>query len=211
MGNMQFTLDKTFDSIPVKDASSAKDIIAAIKKTEDKVSKIFWCNFENSTKMNLRKCTKIFKKICWREWEEQSQWQGKSSTGTSQLTLLNDFKYLNLKLICYFMCSSAVKLLFIHWLVEIWINVFWENSVLEGVVLEVVLRKWIHLDLALFSLEEVVEGSMLSARLALVPILGLFVAHSSRHFLSLDAVRHPLHEGVAGMRLHVHGIKWLHN
>ena len=36
MGNMQFTLDKTFDSIPVKDASSAKDIIAAIKKTEDK-------------------------------------------------------------------------------------------------------------------------------------------------------------------------------
>jgi len=41
MGNMQFTLDKTFDSIPVKDASSAKDIIAAIKKTEDKVSKNF--------------------------------------------------------------------------------------------------------------------------------------------------------------------------
>ena len=39
MGNMQFSLDKTFDSIPVKDASSAKEIVAAIKKTEDKVSK----------------------------------------------------------------------------------------------------------------------------------------------------------------------------
>ena len=64
MGNMQFTLDKTFDSIPVKDASSAKDIVAAIKKTEDKVSKNFDVIFENSTKMNLKKCTKIFKKIC---------------------------------------------------------------------------------------------------------------------------------------------------
>jgi len=39
MGNMQFSLEKTFDSIPVKDISSAKDLVAAIKKTEDKVSK----------------------------------------------------------------------------------------------------------------------------------------------------------------------------
>lgn len=46
MGNMQFSLDKTFDSIPVKDASSAKDIVAAIKKTEDKVSKKFINKFE---------------------------------------------------------------------------------------------------------------------------------------------------------------------
>lgn len=38
MGNMQFSLEKTFDSIPVKDIASAKDIVAAIKKTEDKVS-----------------------------------------------------------------------------------------------------------------------------------------------------------------------------
>jgi hypothetical protein len=39
MGNMQFSLEKSFDAIPVKDAASAKDIIAAIKKVEDKVSK----------------------------------------------------------------------------------------------------------------------------------------------------------------------------
>jgi hypothetical protein len=39
MGNMQFSLEKTFDSIPVKDISSTKDIVAAIKKTEDVVSK----------------------------------------------------------------------------------------------------------------------------------------------------------------------------
>ena len=38
MGNMQFNLDKTFDSIPVKNIASAKDIVAAIGKVEDKVS-----------------------------------------------------------------------------------------------------------------------------------------------------------------------------
>lgn len=40
-GNMAFNLDKTFESIAVKDISSAKDIVAAIGKTEDKVSKQF--------------------------------------------------------------------------------------------------------------------------------------------------------------------------
>ena len=38
MGNMQFNLDKTFNSIDVKDINDAKDIIAAIKTVEDKVS-----------------------------------------------------------------------------------------------------------------------------------------------------------------------------
>ena len=41
MGNMQFNLDKTFDSINVKDISNAKDIVDAIRKTEDKVSYFF--------------------------------------------------------------------------------------------------------------------------------------------------------------------------
>ena len=36
---MQFNLDKQFDSIPVKDASSAKEVFAAIRKIEDKVSR----------------------------------------------------------------------------------------------------------------------------------------------------------------------------
>ena len=38
MGNIQFNLDKTFDSINVQNINDAKDIIAAIKKVEDKVS-----------------------------------------------------------------------------------------------------------------------------------------------------------------------------
>ena len=44
MGNMQMTLDKEFDSLALKNAGDAKDIIAAIKKTEDKVSKLK-CDF----------------------------------------------------------------------------------------------------------------------------------------------------------------------
>jgi hypothetical protein len=62
----------------------------------------------------------------------------------------------------------------------------------------------------LLGLQEVVEGSMLSARLALVPIFDFLVAHASAHFFGLDAVGHPLHEGVAWMRLHVDRVKWFH-
>jgi enoyl reductase-like protein len=36
MGNMQMSLDKDFDSVAVKDAANAKEIIKAIKKAEDK-------------------------------------------------------------------------------------------------------------------------------------------------------------------------------
>jgi len=35
---MQFNLDKEFENVKVKDISSAKDIVDAIRKTEDKVS-----------------------------------------------------------------------------------------------------------------------------------------------------------------------------
>lgn len=38
MGNMQFNLDKTFDSINVQNITDATSILAAIKKVEDKVS-----------------------------------------------------------------------------------------------------------------------------------------------------------------------------
>lgn len=38
MGNMQMSLDQSFDSIPVKNVTDAQDVISAIKKTEDKVS-----------------------------------------------------------------------------------------------------------------------------------------------------------------------------
>jgi hypothetical protein len=38
MGNMQFNLDQTFENVSVKDSSNPADIIAEIKKVEDKVS-----------------------------------------------------------------------------------------------------------------------------------------------------------------------------
>ena len=38
MGNMQFNLDKEFDSIACADTTSVAEIIKSIKKTEDKVS-----------------------------------------------------------------------------------------------------------------------------------------------------------------------------
>ena len=39
MGNLQFNLDKAFDSVACKDVTSADEIVASIKATEDKVSK----------------------------------------------------------------------------------------------------------------------------------------------------------------------------
>ena len=51
MGNSQFNLDKKFDSINVKDISNAKDIVDAIKKTEDKVSKILFLIVLVSTRL----------------------------------------------------------------------------------------------------------------------------------------------------------------
>ena len=40
-GNMQFNLDKEFDSVAVKDISSAASILKTIKAEEDKVSLFF--------------------------------------------------------------------------------------------------------------------------------------------------------------------------
>lgn len=59
-------LDQTFDSIPIKNIANAKDVVAAIKKTEDKVSNIFYISscILYSTKMIWKKCTRIFKIIC---------------------------------------------------------------------------------------------------------------------------------------------------
>jgi hypothetical protein len=36
------------------------------------------------------------------------------------------------------------------------------------------------------------------------------VAHAGAQFFSLDAVGHPLHKSVAGMRLHIHRVEWFH-
>jgi hypothetical protein len=37
-GNMQFNLDKTFGNVKVNDINNAQEVVAAMKKTEDKVS-----------------------------------------------------------------------------------------------------------------------------------------------------------------------------
>lgn len=41
MGNMQFNLDKSYDSIPCKNASSAAEVIKSIGQIENKVGTIF--------------------------------------------------------------------------------------------------------------------------------------------------------------------------
>ena len=38
MGNMQFNLDKSYDSLPIKDANDAQEIVKMIKAAEDLVS-----------------------------------------------------------------------------------------------------------------------------------------------------------------------------
>ena len=51
---------------------------------------------------------------------------------------------------------------------------------------------------------------MLSPGLALVPIVNFLEAHPGVHFFGLNAVNHPLVEGVAWMRLHVHAYERFH-
>ena len=120
-----------------------------------------------------------------------------------------NFIYL-LKLIqCLFLCSTIMSLLL--WsLIEIWIDIFGQDAVLEGVGGTIVLRKGIHLNLIAFRPQKVVECSMLPPALALIPILDFRIAHARGHVLCLDAVRHSLHKGVAGVLLHVHRVKWFH-
>lgn len=76
MGNMQFNLDKKFDNVACKDSSSAKEIVKAIKKTEDKVSNSFFqfifSIFFDSIKVTQRTCTITFKKTYLKELEDLS-------------------------------------------------------------------------------------------------------------------------------------------
>ena len=60
MGNMQFNLDKTFDSIPCANTSDAATVIKSISQVENKVSSFFLSSnfyFFLSIKCNLRRCT----------------------------------------------------------------------------------------------------------------------------------------------------------
>ena len=73
---------------------------------------------------------------------------------------------------------STIICLLIRWLCEIRIDVLWKRTILEGVRLLVVSWQGIHLDLVGFGLEIVIECSVLSTALALVPVLNFDVAHS---------------------------------
>ena len=66
MGNSQVNLDKTFDNVKVGDITSAKEVVAAIKKTEDKVSTLWFLMFD-STNWTWTKCTTTSKQTCLRE------------------------------------------------------------------------------------------------------------------------------------------------
>jgi len=58
MGNLQTNLDKTYDSIPVKDPSDAKQVIAAIKNAEDKYQislDDLWANMQENLLKRMRR------------------------------------------------------------------------------------------------------------------------------------------------------------
>lgn len=66
----------------------------------------------------------------------------------------------------------------IRWLCEISIDVLWKRAILERVSLLVVGWQGVHLNLVGFGLEKVVECSVLSTALALIPVLNFDVTHS---------------------------------
>ena len=100
--------------------------------------------------------------------------------------------------------SSTVILLLFHRLIKVRINILRQWAVLEAVGRGIVLRQGVHLHFVALGLEVIEESTVLASALALVPVVDLLEAHARGHFLRLDAVGHPLHEGVAGMRLHVY-------
>ena len=102
------------------------------------------------------------------------------------------------------MHSRAIVLPLVNRLVEVRVDILGERTILEAVGGSIVLRQRVHLHFVGLVPQVVVVGSVFPSALALIPIINLFVTHARRHFLLLDAVRHPLHEGVAGMRLHVY-------
>lgn len=73
---------------------------------------------------------------------------------------------------------SAIISLLVRWLTEITIDVLWERAILEGISLLVVLGQGVHLNLVGLGLEKVVECSVLSTALALIPVLNFDKAHS---------------------------------
>lgn len=99
---------------------------------------------------------------------------------------------------------SAVVLSLAGWLGEVRVDVWRQWTILKTIGGQIVLRQGIHFHLIRLGLQVVVEGSVLSSRLALIEVVNFFEAHARRHFFFLNALSHPLHEGVARMRLHVH-------
>ena len=100
MGNMQFNLDKKFENVACKDASSAKEILKTMQKVEDKVSDFFYSlsniSFSNfSIKATQKTCTITFKRIYLKELEDLFHLQDKSSIGPNHLASTDELKLIN--------------------------------------------------------------------------------------------------------------------
>ena len=84
---------------------------------------------------------------------------------------------------------------------KIAINISWQWTILECIRVLVVSGEGVDLKLVHFAVDEVVERAVLSARLALVPVINFSEAHASCELFSLNTVDHALVEGIAGMGL----------
>ena len=97
------------------------------------------------------------------------------------------------------------------WLGKVAVDTFGQGSILKSVGTMVVGGQGQNVHLVHFGLHEVLEGAVLLARLALVPILGFRVAHPRGEFFGLDALGHALVEGVAGVCCETHRVERFHN
>jgi len=87
---------------------------------------------------------------------------------------------------------------------EVGVHVLGQRAILEGVSAHIIGGQGVDLDLVHLGANEVVEGSVLPPRLALMPIVDLIEAHAGGHIFTLDAIDHALVEGVARVCLQRH-------
>jgi hypothetical protein len=107
-------------------------------------------------------------------------------------------------------CSWIVSLLLL-WFSKIWVNISGESAVFESIGVWVICGERVYLVSVKFILDEILECSVLFARLALMPVLHLYIAHAAVHFLSLQAVDHPLMESIARVSGQTHWQEWLYH
>lgn len=105
---------------------------------------------------------------------------------------------------------SAVIFLIVNWLRKIRIDILWQHPIFKCIGFKVIFGQAVEFNFITFSFQEIVESPMLSPGLALIPVVYFFKTHVGCHFFCFDALSHSLKECIAGMRLHVYRVKWLH-